>query len=141
MNKVQIPSYWRVLILKFSGFSLVGASVTLVSIVLLFLLNDVCGWNAYLSYCTSYLLTLLLSYWLNSRFVFQSAMSLRKLAGYFVSYLSGMLLGTGILAILIAGLPGGNRTLLSCAVIPVTMLWNFILIDRILTRHRKAGEV
>ena len=127
--------------MKFSGFSLVGALVTLVSIALLFLMNDMCGWNVYISYCFAYILTLLLSYWLNSRFVFHSALSLQKLAGYFASYLSGMLLGTGILAILVSVLPDWNRTLLSCAVIPVTMVWNFILINWILTKHRRMSEI
>ena len=141
MNKILISAFWRVLILRFSGFSLVGAFVTLVSLALLFLMNDVCKWNVYLSYCSAYVLTLLLSYWLNSWFVFHTTLSLRKLAGYFVSYLSGMLLGTFLLTILISVLPDWNKTLLSYAVIPVTMVWNFILINWILTRFQRMSEI
>lgn len=123
--------------MKFAGFGGIGGAMTLLSMLLIAITNELLGWNPQVSYVVAYMATLLLSYWLNSRLVFHSSMNLRKLAGYCGTYLSGMLLGMLMLKALTSGFPQWNPTLLSYAVIPVTMVWNFIFINRILTHNPK----
>lgn len=111
--------------------------MTLLSMLLIAITNELLGWNPQVSYVIAYMATLLLSYWLNSRLVFHSSMNLRKLVGYCGTYLSGMLLGLVMLKALTSGFPQWNLTLLSYAVIPVTMVWNFVFVNKILTQCPK----
>ena len=57
------------LIVRFCGFSGVGAAVTLLSMLLIFVGNELLGIAPLISYAASYLITLFLSYWLNAKLV------------------------------------------------------------------------
>ena len=68
-----------VLIRRFCGFAGVGGGVTLLSMVLIFIENEWLKLPPLLSYAIAYLVTLVLSYWLNAKLVFHSPFRLRGL--------------------------------------------------------------
>ena len=129
-----------VLIRRFCGFAGVGGGVTLLSMVLIFIENEWLKLPPLLSYAIAYLVTLVLSYWLNAKLVFHSPFRLRGLILYFVAYLSGMGIGMVLLKVLLQFLPAGYETILTYAVIPVTMIWNFLFVDRIMAWCRKGEK-
>lgn len=139
MNK----DFFKNIILKFCGFSIVGGLVTLLSIVLLWCFNELFHCNPYLSYIIVYLLTLILSYYLNAKYVFYSPWKLQGLFLFFLAYLSGMLFGMLLLAFWEYVFPFINKTLLTIGVIPFTMVWNYIFADRImkLCKEKKMEPV
>jgi putative flippase GtrA len=118
-----------------SSFSLVGATVTLISatasvVLLKFFLTPLI-----LTYVCVYGSSITLSYFLNSIFTFQSAMSSHKLALYFGIYLSSMGLGVVLLKFYRAVLPFENWVL-PLLVIPFTALWNYGLSSKLMLRSR-----
>lgn len=121
----------RNLIGKFAGFSVVGTVVTLVSMGLLFVFNEGLRWNVYLSYAAAYLLSIQLSYVLNLRYVFRRRFGWRTLWQYNLTYVGGMLLGLVLVRLYTWLAPECNRTVLSYAAIPFTMLFNFFFVNRI----------
>lgn len=120
---------------KFIGFSLVGGLVTLTSMLLLYILAELLGVNITVAYVASYVLSIQLSFFLNLRLVFKSKLTVKNLGYYNLTYLAGMLLGVGLLQILIYYAPQCNQTLLSYAVVPVTLIFNFFFVNLIL--HKK----
>ena len=128
----------RKLLLKFIGFGGVGGVTTLLSMAMIAVTNEIFHWNPQVSYVVSYVLTLLLSYVLNSIWVFHSKFSWRKITGYCGAYISGMLLGMVLLKGVMLSFPHWNATLLSCMVIPVTLGWNFIFVNIVLTAREKT---
>lgn len=114
------------------GFSIVGVVVTVFSMVLLYLFNDVFNMNAYVAYVTAYMLSILLSYYLNARKVYKTDTNWHKLVLYFIVYLSSMALGVVMLRFFIYLLPEWNKTILSYMVIPFTTIYNFIFVSWIL---------
>lgn len=122
---------------KFLGFGGVGAAMTLLSMLMIAAGNELLGWNPQVSYLVAYVATLLLSYWLNSVWTFHSTLSWKKLSGYCGTYVSGMILGMLLLVGLRRLFPDGNPTLLNYAVIPVTLLWNFVFVNKILSRKKE----
>lgn len=114
------------------GFSIVGVVVTIFSMVLLYLFNDVFNMNAYVAYVTAYVLSIILSYYLNARKVYKTDTNWHKLVLYFIVYLSSMALGVVMLRFFIYLLPEWNKTILSYMVIPFTTIYNFIFVSWIL---------
>ena len=129
------------LLLKLLGFCGVGGAMTLLSMLLIVLTNEIFGWHPQVSYAFAYMLTLLLSYVLNTRLVFHVPRSLKKLFGYCVAYLSGMILGMVLLKMLTQFCSGTNATLLSYVVIPITLAWNFYFVDKILNSKGEKIDV
>ena len=114
------------------GFSIVGVVVTIFSMVLLYVFNDVIKMNAYVAYVLAYVLSIALSYYLNARKVYKAESSWKKIVLYFIVYVSSMALGVGLLHMFLLVFPDWNRTLLSYMVIPFTTLYNFIFVSWIL---------
>lgn len=127
-------SQYKKLISTFAGFSVVGVVVTLVSMLLIFIFNEVLCWNSIVSYLISYALSILLSYFLNTAYVWKKEISIMAILRYFCIYLASMVLG----AVLLWGLeyifPSMNKTILSYCVIPFTMLWNYLFVNRLLSK-------
>ncbi len=117
----------------FAGFSFVGVLVTLFSMLLVFICNELLGWNSILSYLLSYGLSIILSYILNAMYVWKSAFSFKAMAHYFSIYLASMLLGTVVLWLLELLFPNINTTILSYCVLPVTMIWNYFFVNKLLS--------
>lgn len=113
------------------GFSFVGVFVTLVGMTLTFIFLKIVGISPYLTYFISYVLTVLLSYYLNSRYVFKTGKSRKNLFIYYGIYSLSMLIGLGTLYIYHQLLPF-DELILNYMVIPVTMIWNFTVTSRFL---------
>ena len=121
------------LIKTFTGFSIVGILVTLFSMLLIFILNEIIEWNSIISYLVSYGLSILLSYFLNSRYVWKTNFELKALVRYFGVYIASMVLGALLLWVLELLFPNVNKTILSYCVIPFTMLWNYFFVNKLLS--------
>lgn len=119
------------LVKRIIGFSFVGIFVTLVGMTLTFIFLKIFGWSPYVTYFTSYVLTVTLSYYLNSRFVFKSGKSKKNLIIYYGVYSMSMLIGLLTLYIYHHTLPF-DELILNYMVIPVTMTWNFTVSSKFL---------
>ncbi len=110
----------------FAGFSGVGVITTLISLGAIYLFLEIFQTPLILTYAIIYFLTILLSYFLNSLFVFKSPLAMNKGIKYFLIYLSGMVIGIGVLWLLKKTL-SYDAYILAYLVLPVTMMWNFVL--------------
>ena len=134
----RINDIWhQKIVRKIAGFSFVGVIVTLVSMALIYIMNEWLHWNPYVSYIVSTILSILLSYVLNMLKVFSTQFSWRALGLYYLTYLSSMILGMFVLRFYIWLFPTWNATLLSYMVIPITMIYNYILVNRIANYYKK----
>lgn len=128
---------WKHLIRRLLGFSVVGVISTIVSLVLLWLFNDGLSLNIYVAYVLAYSITIILSYFLNARYVWTHALRIVDVVKYFAIYLSSMALGTVLLFPIQWLLPNWNHTLLSFVTIPFTMTWNYLFVNYIFTHDNK----
>lgn len=123
------------IIKRFIGFSSVGVVSTLTSMLLTFILIKIIGLSSFLTYFISYVSTIFLSYYLNSRLVFKSTKSTKNLIQYFIIYLLSFLIGMGTLYVYHLILPF-DELILNYMVIPITLLWNFAFSTRIFTKKQ-----
>lgn len=114
------------------GFSTVGVAVTLFSFFLIIFFNESVKFNVYLSYVLSYTLSILLSYFLNSKFVFKSNFSFKSLFLFFAVYFLSMVLGLLILKLYNFILPDWNKSILTYMVLPFTLIFNFFATSKIM---------
>jgi putative flippase GtrA len=112
------------LIQLLGGFSVVGLFTTILSLALIYILLKLMHTPLIITYIGIYASTILLSFLLNSLFVFKSGLSFDNIFKYFLIYLSGMLFGTLLLWLFKKALPVENY-ILGYAVLPFTMMWNF----------------
>lgn len=131
---------FRKTVLRFSGFSLIGAANTLLSMLLIFLMNEVIDFNYLISYCIAYIVTVFFAYWTNARFVFHKERAIMDCLKFFVAYLSGMMLGSFLLYAMKKICPVWNATWISYGIIPVTMFWNFFFVNKILSKKENSDE-
>lgn len=127
-------SKYKKLISTISGFSVVGVVVTLVSMLLIFVFNEILCWNSIVSYLISYTLSILLSYFLNTVCVWKKDASMVDLFHYFGIYIASMVIGAVLLWVLELVSPSANKTILSYFVIPFTMIWNYFFVNRLLSK-------
>jgi putative flippase GtrA len=124
-----IETFWK----KIIGFSIVGVIVTLFSILLLFLFIQVFKFNLYIGYAISYLISILLSLWLNNSYVFKSGtIDFKKMYKYIVIYLISMLIGMLLLIPLEIFFPHFGKFWLTLMCLPITYTWNFFFANKIL---------
>ena len=123
----------NILFVRFSGFSLIGVANTLLSMLLIWLLNECLNVHYLASYVFAYVLTVLLAYVANARYVYGAKLSLRAGLKFFGAYLSGMVVGFAALRALAWAFPAASETLLSYVVIPITVIWNFLFANRVLS--------
>lgn len=116
---------------KIVGFSFVGVIATLVSMALIYVMNEWLHWNPFVSYLLSTISSIVLSYVLNMFKVFSSRFTWKSLGLYYLTYLSSMVLGMLLLKLYVWLLPSWNATLLSYMVIPFTMLFNYYFVNKI----------
>jgi putative flippase GtrA len=108
----------------FMGFSLVGILTTVLSMVLLFVSLEILQTPLIATYVGIYILSIFLSFYLNSKMVFKTNISFRNGYLYFIIYASGLLLGTLLLILFKKLLPFENW-ILSYMIIPFTLTSNF----------------
>ena len=82
------------------------------------------------------MITIFISYYLNSRLVFKSGKSTKNLVLYYAVYGTSMLIGLGTLYVYHLFLTF-DELLLNYMVIPVTMIWNFLVSSKILKPAQK----
>jgi len=121
------------------GFSFVGAFCVLLTVGLNYLLLKVLHTSLYFSYFFVYILTIFISYMLNSRIVFKSDKSLTNMILYYAVYGSGMIMGFFVLRVYEHTLTFEPH-ILTYLVIPVTTLWNFIM-STLLFKGKKVKAV
>jgi putative flippase GtrA len=114
------------IIKKFAGFSVVGAAMTLLSMLISFVLLKLFATPLFITYILIYGATILISFFLNSRLIFRTGSNFRNLAVYFLVYGAGLLLGTVLLMVFKVILPFENW-LLAYLVLPFTLISNFTL--------------
>lgn len=125
---------------KVVGFSFVGVIATLVSMALIYVMNEWLYWNPYVSYIISTVLSILLSYVLNMLKIFSARFSWKDLGLYYVTYLSSMVLGMVLLRFYEWLLPTWNATLLSYMVIPITMVYNYFFVNKLAKKNHIKHE-
>ena len=99
---------------------------------LLYITNDILNLNEYFSYIIVYILTILLSFYLNQHKVFKTKFRMKDLFLYSATYITSMLFGLIVLYTLVYFLSDWNKTFLSIIVIPFTTIYNFIFVSSIL---------
>lgn len=119
---------------RFMGFSIVGVVVTLFSMALMYVCNELLAWNVFVTYFVVYLVSILLSFILNNSLVFKSQTKAKSIVLYYVIYISSMLLGLLLLRLFTYLLPDWNVTLVSYMVLPFTFLFNFIFVSNLLSK-------
>ncbi len=106
------------------GFSVIGLITTLLSLLMIFVFLKIVQTPLIITYVCIYTASILLSFILNSVFVFKSNLSVKNGLKYFLIYFSGMLLGTLLLWVFKKIIPLENY-ILGYLVLPFTMVWNF----------------
>lgn len=119
---------------KLVGFSITGVISTLISVLLLLFFNEVLQFNAYVSYTLSYFISILFSYLSNALIVWKSSVKISVFIRYVVVYCSSMALGALILFVLKQLFPTGNNSLLSIFTMPFTMTWNYLFVNKLLSK-------
>lgn len=109
----------------FVGFSFVGLISTLISLALIYGFLKLLNTPLIPTYVGIYIATILLSFVLNSRYVFNTTLSYNNWHKYLIIYLSGMLLGTFLLWGFEKLMPFENY-ILAYLVLPFTLTWNFM---------------
>lgn len=131
----------KLIVLRFSGFSLIGAVSTVLSTAMFAIMTEVLGINGYVSYVTVYVATIFLSYFANAIFVYRDRIRFWPCVGFFATYSSGMLLGTALLALFKYLFPETRYFILGFAVLPFTTVWNFVFVNYILTRDSASPRL
>jgi len=121
------------LISKFTGFSVVGVIVNIIGLLFTYLFLGLLKTPLYSTYASIYFISIIISYLLNSKFVFKIESSIRRMIIYFLIYLTSMLLGLLVLSLYKKTLPFDNW-FLSYLTIPITLVWNFILSSMLLKK-------
>lgn len=119
------------LIHRIFGFSIVGVISSLLSLLLIFVGNELIGLNVYVVYFLSYIITILVSYFLNARYVWKHELRIIDVVKYFGIYISSMILGMLLLMFFELLMPNLNHTILSFLTIPFTMAWNYLFVNYI----------
>ena len=124
------------LVRRFMGFSFVGIASTLVSLLMFYSGVEWLHCGAVKVYVVSYVVTILGSYIANSLFVFHVKLCITECLKYFCIYGSGMVVGAMLLRVLESVLPNIRPSLLGITIMPITIMWNFILVNYIMERFR-----
>ncbi|MEI6681684.1 MAG: GtrA family protein [Bacteroidota bacterium] len=122
---MHIPNL-KTILRKFAGFSIVGLVVTLLSMLITYILLKYLATPLFLTYILVYAVTIIVSFFLNSRLIFKTGVTWYNLLVYFLVYGAGLLIGTGLLAAFKILLPFENW-ILAFLVLPFTILSNFTL--------------
>lgn len=132
-KKIQVPIINYILnnslYKRFIGFALVGVFNTFFSLLLTFLLINIVGLWLIPSYVIVFLITVFISYLINTFFVFKKEFEFRKLIGFYSTYLSSLILGIILLYIIKFFSPDSDDFLNTILITPITMTWNFFFLN------------
>jgi putative flippase GtrA len=130
----QAVSKIRARLKRLPHFSAVGAVVTFVATGTNIVLLKYVHTPLILTWVCVYAVAINLSYFLNSIFTFQSALSFKRMVLYYGVYLSSMSIGVVLLKFFRSVLTWENW-ILPLLVLPVTAAWNFCLSSVFLKRR------
>ena len=133
-------TYLQSLITQFSKFAGVGSICACFSLGTNFILLKYFQSPLIVTYCLVQLFSILLSYTLNSCFTFKTSFSFQKLVFYYLVYFSSMLLGVGLLYFY-QYLIDLDNWCYPFLVIPITMVWNFCFVSRLLGPSEKSKQL
>jgi len=122
INKLNL----NLLFTKFVGFSIVGAIISILGLIAIYVFIGLFKKPLYITYVLIYFFSILLSYILNMNFVFKMKSNMKRTAIYFLIYISSMIIGLLVLILYSVTLPYENW-ILSYLTIPITLTWNFLL--------------
>lgn len=111
----------------FAGFSLVGLFITILSLLAIIYFVEFIKVSLLIAYPLIYFISVIASYYLNKDFVFKYRGRKNKFVLYFIIYLSSMLLGI-ILIYTYKQLSSLSESVIAILVLPVTTIYNFILV-------------
>jgi putative flippase GtrA len=114
------------IIRKFAGFSIIGLVVTILSLIISYVMLKILATPLLPTYILVYSVTIIISFFLNSKLIFKTGSNLRNLIVYFLVYGIGLILGTVLLWIFRFLLPYENW-ILTYLVLPFTLVSNFTL--------------
>jgi putative flippase GtrA len=120
---------------RFIGFALVGVFNTFFSLLLTFLLINIVGLWLMPSYVIVFLITVFLAYLINTYFVFKKEFELKKLIGFYSTYLSSLILGIALLYIIKFFSPDSDDFINTILITPITMTWNFFFLNNSLKKN------
>ena len=155
MRFVNLFTFWikdqkkREQLNHFLGFAIVGVGMTLLTLILNFIFIKILAFNLVTAYVITGVLTIFVSYLLNTYLVFKEHFSIITLLVYYGIYLSGMLIGIPLLKLFEFLLPinsfplvlQSNRTfLISAMPIPITLIWNYILTSFVM-KNKKIAHI
>ena len=129
----MIPIILKKFASKFAKFSVVGMIVTSFSLSTNFILLKFFETQIYLTYTTVYLITILLSFILNSVFTFKTELKFSNLLIYYGLYISGMLLGLFLIYIY-KSIFSFENWVYPFMSLPFTMTWNFLMANKFLSK-------
>lgn len=121
----------RIIARKFVKFSAVGAIVTPLSLGSNFIFLKYLETPLYLTYTCIYAVSILLSFLLNSRFTFRTAIKLQNLVRYYGIYVSGILIGILLISVL-KSFTNYENWVYPFMSLPFTTFWNFFIANRYL---------
>ncbi len=120
----------RSFITQFSKFGLVGVFTTSFGIVCYYILLDRMVLPLYPVYVCVFLVGVLISYLLNSRYTFKKKANLKDSLGYYASYIVGLIVGL-ILLYVFDSIFDYSDFILTLLVIPPRFLLTFFLLKSI----------
>jgi len=120
----------RNLLTQISQFGFVGVLTTAFGITCNYILLDIMKLPLYPVYIGVFLVGVLLSYLLNSRFTFKEKTNIKAGVRYYASYIVGLVVGLILLYIFDRTLPYSDF-ILTILVIPPRFLLTFLLVKKI----------
>jgi|GEM_PF-1381091 len=111
---------------EFFRFLIVGASVTILSLLLAYIFLQVLSTPLIPTYILLYMLTIYISYLLNKSFTFKADGSTGKALKFYLVYLTTLGIGTLVLRYMRSHLAFENWVLF-CLVVPLTTVMNYVL--------------
>ena len=124
---------------KFLKFSSVGAVTTTFGLILYYILLEMLDLPLYPIYVVVWLLSVVLSYSLNTRFNYKRAFNIKELIKYCGSYLSGLLFGLLLLFLLGLANLGLTDFVLTIIVIVPRFILVFLFVDKFAFKYRSSS--
>lgn len=132
---------------SFLGFAVVGAIMTLMTLVFNFLCLNIFHISLINTYIIVSIITIFISYLLNTYFVFNQKFFIITLLLYYGVYLSGLIIGIPLLTFFQYILPIDffpvhiqpyRKFIISAMPIPITLIWNYIFTSIVMRNKRLA---
>jgi putative flippase GtrA len=123
----------KLIIKKFLSFATIGALLTIVSLGSITICLKYYDTPLQMTYIIINLITILISFYLNSKYTFKSEITLNNSIRYYAIYLTSMGIGTLLLGYF-SSVFNYEKWIYPFMVIPFTLLFNFLMSSKFLTK-------